>query len=353
MTFRPLSGVKTSLTKPLTRLIEVVSSGIGAVFRPYLIKRDADAHAYEANKLSETLKGIAEKQNLPVVYKNGPVEMWQKPEDSTLILSQVDLTDRCSNRIDYQERKKQENIEKITATAANELAHETDVPNEPPEEDWITRFFNCAQDISSDEMQELWGRILSGEIKKPGSYSLRTLEFIKNLTKKEAHTFEQVAKLAIQIPGDTWVVIVHNKTWLKDNRQIFPMHQFLLGELGVMYPSDLSFNAFEDSKTTEIALFSDAHLLLLKRGEIKTKVQIPIWKFTGIGKELLSLTQKPLDEQYFNYIGKFFIQKKGKALIAKIKSRLPDGRVAYDIAKEIKIEPASEPDGKGLLFLKD
>jgi uncharacterized repeat protein (TIGR03899 family) len=318
------------LSKPLTRLIEVISAGIGTVSRPYFIKKVADARAYEATKLCETLNEIAEKQNLPVIYKDGNLEIWQKPEDKTLILTSSDIAERCSNRIDYQERKRQKNIENITATAAEELAQETSVPDNPPEEDWITRFFACAQDISSDEMQVLWGRILSGEIKKPGSYSLRTLEFIKNLTKSEAQTFEQLGKMAIQIPGGTWVVVVHNKDWLKDNREIFPMQQFLLGELGVMYPSDLSFNAFNDSETTEIAFFSDNYLLLLKRGEIKNNIQMPVWKFTGIGQELLTLVQKPLDEQYFYYIAKFFIEKKGEAWIAQIKTKLPDGRVAYD-----------------------
>lgn len=335
----------TGLSKPLTRLIEVIASGIGAVSRPYFIKREANAHAYEAKKLSETLNEIAVKQNLPVIYKDGQVEIWQKPEDSTLILSQVDLEDRCSKRIDYQERKRQENIEKISATAAEELAQEIDVPDEAPEEDWITRFFNCAQDISSDEMQQLWGRILSGEITNPGSYSLRTLEFVKNLTKTEAQTFEQVAKLAVLLPGGIAVVVVHDKNWLKDNRQVFEMHQFLLGELGVMYPSVLGFSAFDDSNTTEIALFSDDHLLLLKRGEIKTKVNLPVWKFTGIGQELLPLIQKPLDDQYFDYIGKFFIKKRGEASIARVKSRLPDGRVAYDLIREIKIEQDVSADG--------
>lgn len=329
------------LSKPLTRLIEVISAGIGTVSRPYFIKKVADARAYEATKLCEALNEIAEKQNLPVIYKDGNLEIWQKPEDKTLILASSDIAERCSNRIDYQERKRQKNIENITAAAAEELAQETSIPDNSPDEDWITRFFSCAQDISSDEMQELWGRILSGEIKRPGSYSLRTLEFVKSLTKSEAQTFEQLAKIAVQIPGGTWIIVAHNKDWLRDNRGIFPMHQFLLGELGIMYPSDLSFTSFGDSKIDEIVFFSDDYLLLLKRGEIKNKIQFPIWKFTGIGQELLALVQKPLDEQYFEYIAKFFIEKKGEAVIAKIKTKLPDGRVAYDLIKEIKIEQSN------------
>jgi hypothetical protein len=240
--------------------------------------------------------------------------------------------------MDYQERKRQKNIENVTSVAARELSGETNVPNGTPDEDWITRFFNYAQDITSDEMQELWGRILAGEIKKPGSYSLRTLDLIRNLTKSDAMTFERVAKFAIEAPDGNWIVAVHDKNWLIRNRQIVPMHQFLLAELGVMYPSDLSLQAFNDPDSTQVALLSDDYLLLLDRGEIKGKVELPIWKFTGIGRELLPLIQKPLDDEYFDSIGRFFIRNKGKASIAKIKERHPDGRVEYAEIREIKIK---------------
>ena len=38
-------------------------------------------------------------------------------------------------------------------------------------------FFNIAEDISSDDMQALWGRIFAGKIKQPKSHSLRTLDY--------------------------------------------------------------------------------------------------------------------------------------------------------------------------------
>ncbi|MCF8054571.1 MAG: DUF2806 domain-containing protein [Deltaproteobacteria bacterium] len=326
----------TGLSKPITRLIEVVSGGVGAVYRPYLIRRTAEAHAYEMKVISEMLNQIGERQNLPAAYKNGPVEIWQKPDDKTLILPEVTIEDRYMKRIDYQERKRQRNIENVTSVATRELSAETDVPDEAPSEDWVTHFFNCAQEVSSDEMQELWGRILAGEIKKTGSYSLRTLDFIRNITKSEAEIFEHLAKKALQIPGGTWIISVHDKKWLEDERQIFPSYQFLLGELGIMYPSDLIFEAFSTPDGNEIALLSDDYLLLLNRGEIKSKVQLPIWKFTGTGQELLPLIRKPLDDQYLESIGMFFVKMKGKATIAKIKSRLPDGRIAYDKIKGIE-----------------
>jgi hypothetical protein len=325
-------------SKPLTRLIEVVSKGVGAVCAPYLIKRTAEARAHEIKVIANALKDVREQDQLPVVYDGGEIEVWQKPADNTLILDNTSVDQRVAGRLDYQERKRQNNIEKVTTVAATELLSETTVPTEPPDDDWITRFFSYSQDVSSQQMQELWGRILAGEVKKPGSYSLRTLDFVKNITKSDAQILETVGKLALRIPGGMAIIAIQDKDWLQKNRGIYPMHQFLLGELGVMYPSDLAFRAFNDSNIGEVALFGDDYLLIIKRGEIKSEIQLPIWKFTGIGQELLPLIQKPLDMEYLESIGKFFLTRKGKPEIGKITDRLPDGRVNYQIVKKIEVE---------------
>ena len=324
------------LSKPLTRLIEVVSKGAGAVSTPYLIRRTADARAYEIKVIADALKDVREKNQLPVIYDGGAIEVWQKPDDKTLILDTQPIDQRIAGRLEYQERKRQDNIENVTAAAAAELSKETVVPDKHPDDDWITRFFSSAQDVSSQEMQELWGKILAGEIKKPGSYSLRTLDFVRNITKGEAQVLEKVGRLALLSGGDMAFVATHDKTWLQKERNIYDSDHFLLSELGIMYPTDLGIS-LEFPNLPEIALFGDDHLLLVKRGEIKSAIRMPIWKFTGIGLELLPLIQKPFDEHYFESIGKFMLSQKGEPAICKITQRHPDNKVSYQVIK--KIEP--------------
>ena len=76
------------LSKPLTRLIEVISSGVGAVSRSYLIKKNADARAHEIRLISKALEDVGEQQQLNVIYKDGIIEMWQKLEDRTFCRQQ-------------------------------------------------------------------------------------------------------------------------------------------------------------------------------------------------------------------------------------------------------------------------
>src|SRR5437899_11419786 len=128
------------LSKPLTRLVEVIAQGIGAVTTPYLIRKTAEARAHEIRTISDALKDVAQRAELPVSYEAGVVEIWQKPQDGTLALSPRSVDERSASRRDYQERKRQQNIERVTSVAAAELAAEGNVPEQRPDPDWVARF---------------------------------------------------------------------------------------------------------------------------------------------------------------------------------------------------------------------
>jgi len=90
--------------------------------------------------------------------------------------------------------KNEINVAQAAMHAEAELAGETLEPPEAlPSADWVTRWRDSAEKVSQDEMQQLWGRILAGEIKKPGTYSLRALEVIRNLSKEDAELISTIA----------------------------------------------------------------------------------------------------------------------------------------------------------------
>lgn len=325
------------LSKPLTRLIDVISQGIGAVTRPYLIRKNAEAKADEVRIISCALKDVAEQHHLPVVFNDGKVEIWQKPEDKTLVLEHVDGSVRTAQRLEYQQRKRQKNIEDITSIAATELLGETEVPDDPPDEDWISRFFSNAEDVSSEQMQELWGRILAGEVKKPGSYSLKTLDFIRNMTKADAALLERVGKLALNYSGAA-LLATHDLEWLRTERDIYPGHHFAIGELGAMYPTDLTIQVFNKPSSGQVIFVSGKFVLIVDRGSILDKVPLPIWNFTKIGQELLQLITREGDEAYLQTLGRFFLSRGAKAKIADVIGHVSDGNVRYEKARDVTPE---------------
>lgn len=169
----------------MTRLIEVISSGIGAFSKPYLIRKTADAKAYEIKVIAQT---IAETQKLLThsEYEDGKIKVISPDAQPDGMPA---LTNRVTARLQYQELHQQQNVEAVCANAAEELAQESSVPEEKPEPEWVSRFMDISSGISTEELQHMWGRILAGEMKKPGSFSLRTLDVLRNLSRKEAESF--------------------------------------------------------------------------------------------------------------------------------------------------------------------
>jgi hypothetical protein len=325
----------TGLSKPLTRLIEVIASGIGAVSRPYLTRRNAEAKAHEIAVIAGALKSAADLHGVPAIFKDGEVEAWRKPEDNTLILADISGEERSERRVEYQERKRQNNVERITSIAATELLSETEVPNESPDEDWICRFFNSAQDVSSEQMQELWGRILSGEIKRPGSFSLKTLDFVRNMTKHDAELIQLLAPLTVKV-HNSYVIPIPDKAWLEANRSVYPSHHFAGGELGALYPTDLQNRFFFQPEQTQAVFTSGDRLLLIDRHEVTSELQLPIWKYTQVGSELIDLIAPEPDIDHLRVVGDFFVKRKAQAKIARIIDTLPDGRIRFKDAEEIR-----------------
>lgn len=59
----------------------------------------------------------------------------------------------------------------------------------PPDDDWMNRFARFAEDASSARLQDLFGRILAGEIFRPGAYGLATLRALSELDQAVANDF--------------------------------------------------------------------------------------------------------------------------------------------------------------------
>lgn len=65
--------------------------------------------------------------------------------------------------------------------------------------DWLNFFSDIAAQKSNPEMQRLMGKILAGEIRKPGSFSPMTIQVLATLTPAVAQKFEQLCSVAVEI----------------------------------------------------------------------------------------------------------------------------------------------------------
>ena len=154
-----------NLTEPLTKLVEVVATGMGRLYAPFgtvhQAKADAEAKVILAKADAEVLS----------------------------------LQQRARHRLEYIESRRQANLEHIAVEASQALPYV--VSGDTVDDDWILQFFENAQDVCDADMQKLWGRLLAGEVASPNSYSKRTLQFLKTMDKQEAVAFEIFCGFAV------------------------------------------------------------------------------------------------------------------------------------------------------------
>ena len=179
---------------PTSKLISTVSAGIGKMYEPRHKRKMADATAYEINAIGEAMRNAAD---LPIVYDQNGVAI--NSEDFNRLMQ------RAGTRLVLQETIKQHNIESVIDNAYEMLEKEDVCSEEPVDQGWINRFFDSVATVSDEDLQKLWGKVLAGEVKQPKSYSLRTLETLKNLSKYEAELFEKASTLVTTMQGNLFL----------------------------------------------------------------------------------------------------------------------------------------------------
>lgn len=279
------------LSQPLTKLVETVGCGIGKICEPWYTERMAKAKAKEIEIISGA---ISDNLSLPVGYDDGTISITTKDAN--------DLVTRAQNRFLFQEMKKQQNIESVVSNAYSELKAVDSVNDTPVEEDWISEFFDCVANVSSEEMQILWGKLLAGEVKRPGSFSLRTLEVFKRLSLGEANIFKEIAPFVLQCKGDedgtcTDYFLMPDETGDLLKKYNIPFSKImLLSEAGLLSENsqiNIGFNI--KANHAEIIRGLNKSIKITNLGNITVDLFRPAYLCTEAGKELLPIV---LDKYY-------------------------------------------------------
>ena len=193
--------------KLLARLWETVDNAVCGLLSPWQIRRVGRARSAvvreqqlvlaqaerEAEDIRVGRKALTADGQLVEVTDRGAEDL---PRDDNAAFAT--LAAATQRNLLSREMHREVNVGKAVLQAVAELEND---PQEPPggrvEEDWLTRWRDSASQVSAEELQTLWGRVLAGEIKSPGTFSLRTLEFLKNLSKEDARRIEKLAPFVV------------------------------------------------------------------------------------------------------------------------------------------------------------
>lgn len=160
---------------------------------------------------NDIAKVQAIKSNILTVWDNIQVELLNNMKKSLtdkndISLEQVDEIEFAYDHVtEALKRKFNSTMEEFDAQEAvltrailriakNPASNEMPENTPEPSGTWRANFLNYISDLRDEDLHELWSRVLEGEMRKPGSFSLRTLDILHSLDTRDAHAFAKIAK---------------------------------------------------------------------------------------------------------------------------------------------------------------
>jgi hypothetical protein len=257
------------LSKPANTLIEKISEAIGGVFKPWQIRRVAEAEA--------------DAEQIKVLSK---VETSQ-------------LEQRALERFIYEEAKKQNNIESITSQSLPQLNE--DAKPEEIDDDWITNYFDKCRLVSDKEMQDIWARILAGEANSPGKFSKRTVNFMESLDKQDALLFTKLCAFN-WIIGDIQPLVYDTSADIYTQNGINFSTLKHLDTIGLISFESVAGYDRGDFPQNTIAFYKNIQYALKFPKENDNRINIGKVFFTNIGRELATICVPETISDFDDYI---------------------------------------------------
>ena len=256
-------GLPINVTLGLDKLVETIANATGLTALGTIMNAhgEAKAQAYLAKRKALT--------------------------DAEVEILRLQGEEKVAQYVLARNKQKVENVEEVVSKAKQQFTADEQVSEEPVEKDWMARFLNIAEEISDKDMQDIWGRILAGEIKKPKSFSLRTLEVMRNMSKDEAlllmkaSTFQVALDLICTEPFALGL-----------------MEQISLEDIGVVCGEELV-RTFTIPSSGTISFELNRQARINVYAPVGVKIKFKGLQLTKAGQEIFTLIQEHDYDQFF------------------------------------------------------
>ncbi len=192
---------------------------------------------------------------------------------------------------------------------------ESSAPDADLNDDWLYRWNDYSGEVSEEDLQKLWGRLLAGEFKAPGTYSLRCLDFLRNLSRPEA---DLIAKMASYV--------VSGFIWREPNNSL-PLsfdESMQLQEMGILLGVEsvnLNFTLAKNPNgpNSWICVLTCHNRCVVVRGDgdrTDFPIQINTVYVSKLGMQILGLGDFKADDEYLIKLGVFIASQGCRVALA-------------------------------------
>ena len=209
-----------------------------------------------------------------------------------------------------------------------------DATDNPYEDDWLNTFESEACQKSSEEMQERFARILAGEIKRPGTFSIRTIKLLGEIDSDIASIFRTFCSGCISFDDPVGSGSIYKSIFpkFKVGRYVSFLEKYGLNGVMLSYLKEFSLLQIETppSMLSEYALpipkcfvsglekpptpflYAGKYFLLKHHNdkkELDWNFMMPGFFLSSIGTELINIVEPEPIEQLTEDLREFFAEK--------------------------------------------
>ena len=296
----------------------LIDRGVGGLLKPWQIRRENRAKLEglvhekvalaEAERIAEKVRrgelelgaipgieplALSAPTAAPLQLEHGAAASTSTHLDPVAVAQRVQLADTIRNEV---------NVAKAILVAENELEQSTAAePDKSIDVDWLYRWRDYAGAASAENLQFVWGKILAGEVKAPGKYSLRLLEFVRCLDQSDAQVIERIAPM----------VLVRSFIFNEKQGAPYPvsfadiLHLEAIG-IVVAAAGPPPVNALE--RNSDGVTVWDCHnrAIVVRSPTTHGDVGLPSTQLTQLGSDVPRLGEFKADEEYLRTVAKYF-----------------------------------------------
>jgi hypothetical protein len=289
-----------------------------------------DKSAIEVNVGSDSISAHVSESAL---VRLGDAVAWLAPKHSAKVNITAALAERVAIKIqsgDVLDDKEQYFIGLMFQKEARKLANQeataqrvievlSEVQNRvqllPPYNDrgtsktFVGRAETIAAEISEDELRNLFAQVLAGELCRPGSSSLKTLETIRLLDPKVASLFERLRILAFDFE---WICKEGPISAIVKRAGIGPDEIMTLEDAGLVSGSHV-LSITTGPLEEELVFVCGDRKLRIRSLSNRTKAThiFSSLRLTNAGREIASVLAPQVDVEYFFGVGQWLLKLLG------------------------------------------
>ena len=336
-----IPSVEAPGEKLIIRLWDTIDKGLGGLLAPWQtrrlgraetdVQRERHVALAQAEQEAAALRSPAEHSTLdsPLLNAAGSRDRTAtqdeaSPHSLAALAHRNLLTERMQAEVNVA------NVLLLAEAALHDDVQEP--PNRTVDNDWLLRWRDSAGKVSSKDLRDVWARVLAGEIKSPGSFSLRTLEFLKNLSQAEARSIQRLAPFVL----DNDFVCQVDNIFLQSQGVTLALLIELQG-LGIVAqispPLRRTLPSVEPDKFAR-GVFSYDRVLVVSHRKERDVLKLDGYPLTSLGSQVLKLGSFKSHDTYLRRVGKV-IQNQGFTVILAHYTRVTEDAVRYFDEKEL------------------